>query len=180
MIALPYTICFCYRCDLVLMLHRTRPPNQGLWNGLGGKIQPHETPYACVQREMLEEAGIDLAQSPSRRFAGIVTWSAGVDPTRPSQGMYAFLAELPSQAEVWEGEQVTREGRLRWKPLEWACERQNTSVVDNIPHFLPPMFSQKQPQEYYCDYQAGSLIQMVARPLPADMMVEQVTRSHHV
>ncbi|HEU5370294.1 MAG TPA: 8-oxo-dGTP diphosphatase [Ktedonobacterales bacterium] len=171
MMALAYTICFCYRGDLVLMLHRNRPPNQGRWNGLGGKIQPNETPFACVRREMIEEAGIDLAEALSCRFAGIVTWLAGADPTSPSTGMYAFLAELSPAAEMWEGERVTREGRLCWKPLAWVCDLQNTSVVENIPHFLPPMFSQRQPQEYYCDYRDGTLFEVHKRPLPEVLKV---------
>lgn len=171
MITLPYTICFCYQGNLVLMLYRNHPPNQGLWNGLGGKIQENETPFACVQREMLEEAGIDLAQSPDCRFAGIVTWASGVDPTGPSQGMYAFLAALLPGSATWGEERSTREGILAWKPIVWVCNPQNTSVVDNIPHFLPMMFAQMLPQEYYCDYQYGSLMQVIARPLPAHALV---------
>jgi 8-oxo-dGTP diphosphatase len=42
------------------MLYRKRPPNQFHWNGLGGKLQKDETPQACVLREVLEEASIDL------------------------------------------------------------------------------------------------------------------------
>ena len=57
---LQYTICFCLCGELVLMLYRKRPPNQFHWNGLGGKLQKDETPQACVMREVLEEANIDL------------------------------------------------------------------------------------------------------------------------
>ena len=57
--SLQYTICFCRYGELVLMLYRYRPPNQFHWNGLGGKLQEDETPQACVQREVLEEAEID-------------------------------------------------------------------------------------------------------------------------
>lgn len=85
---IPYTICF-VRCeDSVLMLLRSRPPNAGLWKGIGGKISPGETPLGCVRREVLEEADIDLPKD-GPRFAGIVRWAAGVDPTGPSTGMYA-------------------------------------------------------------------------------------------
>lgn len=67
---LPYTICFCRCGDEVLMLLRNRPPNAGLWNGLGGKISPGETPLDCVRREVLEEAGIDF------RWSGEVCFGA--------------------------------------------------------------------------------------------------------
>jgi len=33
-----YTLCFLTRNDHVLMLHRAKSPNKGLWNGVGGKI----------------------------------------------------------------------------------------------------------------------------------------------
>ena len=57
---LVYTICFCLRGDAVLMLYRDRPPFARHWNGLGGKIEPGETPLACVEREVLEESGLNL------------------------------------------------------------------------------------------------------------------------
>ncbi len=53
MIALPYTICFCLHDDQVLMLYRSNPPNAGLWNGLGGKIETGETPLSNIHREVL-------------------------------------------------------------------------------------------------------------------------------
>jgi 8-oxo-dGTP diphosphatase len=60
MLGLPYTICFCLRDDLVLMLYRSNPPNAGLWNGLRGKIETGETSWSTIHREVIEEATIDL------------------------------------------------------------------------------------------------------------------------
>ena len=79
--ALIYTICFCRRGDAILMLYRNKPPNARQWNGLGGKIELGETPPACVRREVAEVAGIDLCFARRVRFAGLVTWASGVDPT---------------------------------------------------------------------------------------------------
>src|SRR5579863_6402527 len=122
------------------MLYRNFAPNKDHWNGLGGKIREGETPLACIQREMLEEAGIDLGEAQRLSFAGIVTWPAGIDLTRASMGMYAFIAEFPLTWPIWEEERVTPEGILGWKPFEWVCDAENTDVVDNIAHFLPQMF----------------------------------------
>ena len=107
-----YTLCFCKCKDSVLMLHRRWPPNAGMWNGLGGKILLCETPLDCVYREVLEEAGIDLRGFGSLRFSGVVTWKKGVDPTGPSTGMCAFVAELPDDWPVWEGAREVEEGLL--------------------------------------------------------------------
>lgn len=43
-----FTLCFLLHGEDVLMLHRRFPPNQGLWNGVGGHIEPGETPRRRV------------------------------------------------------------------------------------------------------------------------------------
>lgn len=48
--------------DETLLLHRKRPPNQGLWSPCGGKLKTEqgESPHACACREASEEAGLSL------------------------------------------------------------------------------------------------------------------------
>jgi 8-oxo-dGTP diphosphatase len=164
--SLLYTICFCMRGDLVLMLFRHKPPNAHLWNGLGGKFQPGETPLACVQREIMEEATIDLHLAERLRFTGIVTWGTGHDPGNASTGMYVFVAHFPPTFPIWEQERITPEGLLCWQPLAEVCDPQNTSVVSNIPYFLPGMLTQQEPHEYYCNYREKRLhgVQVALHP----------------
>lgn len=162
---IPYTVCFCTRKDLVLMLCRRRPPNAGLWNGLGGKILPGETPLGCVRREVLEEAGMDLGSSRGLRFAGVVRWSAGVDPTSCSTGMHAFVAELPDNWPVREDEREVAEGMLSRKPVRWVCDPDNGEVVSNIPRFLPNMLGGTEPMEYRCRYAGDKLLDIAVSPL---------------
>jgi 8-oxo-dGTP diphosphatase len=177
---LPYTICFCRRGDRILMLYRNKPPYQQLWNGLGGKLKMHETALACIQREILEEADIDLQMIQRLHFAGIVTWAAGANKTDSSKGMYAFIADLPQEWPIWEGERQTAEGLLCWKPIEWICNPQNSAVVDNIPHFLPKMLAQTTPWEYYCDYRGDKFVELIIRPLPQDLTLLENTGSLEV
>ncbi len=160
---IPYTICFCRSGERVLMLHRTRPPNAGLWNGLGGKLEPGEAPLDCARREVMEEAGIELRPG-ELRFAGVVTWSAGVDPTRPSTGMYAFVADLPDDRSVREGGRETPEGRLAWKPISWTCDPENVAVVGNVPRFLPGLLERDEPMEYRCEYVGEHLLGVEVTP----------------
>lgn len=161
---LPYTICFCVREDQVLMLYRSHPPNAGLWNGLGGKLELGETPLGNIHREVMEEAGLDLHRAEVVRFAGLVTWTAPTDLTGSRPGMYAFLAYLAPTWPIWP-DRITSEGILSWKALDWVCDRNNSLVVNNIPYFLPVMLAAPQAQEYYCSVQNGR-VQMVISALP--------------
>lgn len=153
------------------MLFRSKPPNQHHWNGLGGKLLVNETPLEGVQREVIEEAGIDLRMAGQLYFAGVVTWSLCADPTDPGRGMYAYIAEISSAEQTWEREMTTSEGLLCWKPVQWVCDLQNTAVVSNIPHFLPNMLSQRNPQEYFCDYHEGRLVAVNKRPLSQEFLL---------
>lgn len=63
---LPYkisTLLYCFDpADRVLLLHRQKEPNFGLWSPCGGKLDTGrgESPYACACREAEEEAGLRL------------------------------------------------------------------------------------------------------------------------
>ncbi len=141
------------------MLRRRHPPNEGKWNGLGGKIEAGETPAKCVRREVMEEADMDVSES--LRYAGIVTWNAGADPTSASRGMHVFVAEV--ERDVPEGE--TSEGLLAWKPLSWGCDPENDSVVGNIPRFLPTILDSGSLMEFRCEYESGRLVGVAEIPL---------------
>ena len=172
--SLLYTICFCRCRDKVLMLHRNKPPNAGLWNGLGGKIEAGETPLVCIRREVWEEAGIDLGKAARLRFAGIVSWDAGVDRTRPSTGMYAYVADLDDGWPVFADPVATPDGRLAWQPIAWVCGRANRAVVANLPYVLPALLADGEPMEQHCQYVDGWLTGVVTRPLSV-LVVYQAT-----
>lgn len=154
------------------MLYRALAPNDQLWNGLGGKIEVGETPLISVQREVQEEAGIDLREASSLFFAGIVTWR--LTGHNEKKGMYVFIAHLsPQQAERIHTLE-TPEGLIAWKPLAWVCDVSNREVVNNIPRFLPPMLEARTPYEYFDMYEnEGStgepVRQLVIRPLPGSI-----------
>ena len=160
-----YTICFCRRRGKVLMLHRNKPPNDGLWNGLGGKIEPGESPLDCIRREVWEEAAIDLHGAARLRFAGIVSWTSGVDRTRPSTGMYAYVADLDDDCPACADQISTPDGLLAWQPIAWVCDRANGVVVANLPYVLPRLFADTHPAEQHCQYVDGQLVGVVTRPL---------------
>jgi 8-oxo-dGTP diphosphatase len=173
MLELPYTICFCLRGTQVLMLYRRYPPNAARWNGLGGGIEAGETPLVSVKREIMEEGGIDLDQAQDLSFTGLVTWAKDGNLTRPSGGMYTFLARLAPDFPTWPDCQMN-EGLLSWKPLEWVCDPANTAVVSNIPQFLPRMLADPRPQEYCCAYRKGVLWDFIVRAMPLEIASNRI------
>src|SRR5690606_7843453 len=57
-----------------LMLHRIRKANDmhaGKWVGLGGKLEPGESPEVCAMREVLEESGLTIRKPVLR---GVLTF----------------------------------------------------------------------------------------------------------
>jgi 8-oxo-dGTP diphosphatase len=148
-----FNLCFLTRRGQVLMLLRSKPPNRGLWNGVGGHLEPGETPLQSVLREVAEETGYTL---PAARFCGLLTWE-GYEI--PSAGLYIYTAPAP------DGEpHVTREGTLAWKPQSWIFT--SAEVPSNIHYFGPLALGGAAPQVYHFVYRAGLIQRHEVRPLP--------------
>ena len=84
------TLCYIYRDDEVLMLHRIKKKNDlnhDKWIGLGGKFEDRESPEDCVVREVREETGLTLT---SWRYRGIVTF---ISDRYETEYMHLFTAD---------------------------------------------------------------------------------------
>jgi 8-oxo-dGTP diphosphatase len=182
---LVYTLCFLTRGDEVLMLLRNKPPNRGLWNGVGGHIEPGEKPLQSVLREVAEETGYVL---PTARFCGLLTWEGYEIPSGGSirvplysAGLYIFTAAVPQETTAGccvipqettagccatpEGEpRTTPEGALAWKPKRWVFT--SDDVVSNIHYFGPRVLDGATPQIYHFAYRDGLIQSHTVYPLP--------------
>ena len=111
------------------MLYRnSKPddPNEGKWLGIGGKIEPGETPDECNAREVLEEAGLILG---SADFCGVIHFRADV---YEDEDMYLYVSSdfLPADPEAADEFMRTGhyalpdcdEGELAWIPAGHIME----------------------------------------------------------
>lgn len=101
------TLCYIRNAGRTLMLHRVKKKtdiNKGKWIGLGGKIEPGESPEESVIREVEEESGL-IIKKPQLR--GVLTFPQfeGCD------NWYVFVFT----ATEFEGELIdSNEGNLKW------------------------------------------------------------------
>lgn len=110
---LPYRIAVL--CDLrdehgrVLLLRRKKAPNQGLCSPIGGKLDldTGESPTACAQREILEEAGIHVPMERIR-LVGMISERAF---ERSGHWLIFWFRVLDP---VVVPAQTIREGELEW------------------------------------------------------------------
>ncbi len=156
MLEMIYTLCFITAGDEVLMLRRKKPPNLGLWNGVGGHIESGETPFAACCREILEETGYKVALP---QFAGILTWD-GFET--PPAGLYIFTAEVDEKKTGLDCD----EGLLAWKKTSWVTS--SPQVVSNIHFFLPGVLNHAPPQHYHFTYASGVVKGCTIKSLPVD------------
>lgn len=157
-----YTLIFLTRQnngEEILMLHRHNPPNQGLWNGVGGHLEPGETPLAGALREVQEETGYQLTTA---RFAGVLTWQGH---TETPGGLYIFVAAVPPDSDLPRHTTHECEGELAWQPRDWVLSA--PEVVANIHKIGPYVLDGEPPQEYHFVYDPEDrIIQWEIRPLP--------------
>lgn len=155
-----FTLCFLLNGDDVLLIHRRFPPNQGLWNGVGGHIEPGETPRRAVIREVAEETGYQITDP---HFAGLLTWD-GFEI--PPGAIAIFTAEVPTR-----NFRMNHEGELAWKPKGWACT--SPLVVDNIHVFLPKILAGESPQHFHFSYKDDIRIRDEIMALPETFNPDQ-------
>lgn len=161
-----YNICFIRQGDRVLLLNRNKPSWMGAWNGIGGKLEPGETPRESMMREMREETGLVPG---GLDFKALVTW---VVDDKKVGGMYVYAAEL-SEETSYPTPIGTEEGILDWKELAWILHPENRGVAYNIPKSIEKILYDDRCFEHICVYQNGELLQHESVPIAPD--IEWVT-----
>lgn len=124
--SLPYKIAvLCYLYDergCVLMLHRRKQPNAGMYSPIGGKLEVAvgEGPHECAVREIWEEAGLRIPIDMVR-LTGIVSEKAYEGQTH----WLIFLFEVMRPVRREEVRTMDfEEGKLEWVEAERVVDLQ--------------------------------------------------------
>lgn len=121
------TLCYVRRGGKTLMVHRIKKPNdihKGKWNGLGGKMDPGETPEECAIREIFEESGLRV-RNP--QLKGLLTFPAFAN----EEDWYAFVFVVTD----FEGQLIdSPEGVLAWVD---DSELLNMDLWEGDRYFMP-------------------------------------------
>lgn len=117
----------------VLLIHKNRPEWQnGLINGLGGKIEKGESPTEAVAREIKEESGL-ITKEDAWVYIGVI------ESNTFSVAMFGYIYEgAMTDAQSMEDEHI------EWFPVHALP----ANVIQNIPWLVPITIDKIQNQKF--------------------------------
>lgn len=125
----PRVLVFLTRRNEILLLRGAA--DKKLWanqyNGLGGHIEPGETPYSAALREVQEEAGIAVARLDLRAVVHITM------PEPPGVMLFVFVGETPCR-----NVRPSAEGAPEWVSRTALA---TLPLVEDLPHLLKHLFT---------------------------------------
>ena len=115
-----------------LLIHRNRRPDDqqlGKYNGLGGKVEPHEDVVAGMKREILEEANLTCEEMVLR---GTISWPGF---GKHGEDWLAFIFRIDRYSGTPFSENA--EGTLSWVRVD---QMMTLPLWEGDRYFLPLVF----------------------------------------
>ncbi len=147
------TLCYIKCSDEYLLLHRNKKENdlnEGKWIGVGGKMEPGETPDDGAVREIYEETGIVLSKNQIQNI-GVVHFKSD---TWNDEEMFLYKVELASKPELI----ACDEGTLYWIQEDKVLSLP-TWEGDRV--FLEAMFAGETDIDITLSYEGDKLVQVI-------------------
>lgn len=128
-LVVPRTLVFLTRGDQVLLLKGA--PGKRLWagkyNGIGGHLEPDESPYASALRELREETGLRVDDLTLRGIVHVTL------PRPPGVILFVFVGGAP------EGDvAASDEGTPEWVDRDMIAA---LPLVEDLPMLLPRLLT---------------------------------------
>lgn len=115
-----YVVAFVFNTDFtsVLLMHKNRPAWQdGLVNGLGGKVNDGEDTFATVSREVEEESGLQISKDSWVKVGKVHSGSFTMDVFG-----HRYEGDM--------NDAVTKED----EPIEWfKVSELPSNIIENVP-----------------------------------------------
>lgn len=138
--------------DQVLLIHRNARPEDehlGKWNGLGGKLEPHESISEGMRRELREEANLEIT---AMQLRGTINWTGF---GKNGEDWLGFIFLITG----YEGTPPSQnpEGALSWQPISRLLSGE-LPVWEGDKYFLPLIFdSDPRPFHGHMPYKGGNV-----------------------
>ncbi|MCM8541811.1 MAG: 8-oxo-dGTP diphosphatase [Lentisphaeraceae bacterium] len=127
------SLVYLFKDDHVLMMHRVKKEkdiHKDKWNGLGGKLEPAESPEESAIREIKEESGYDIH---NLKFAGHLFFPT-FDKQQNDWSVFVFTSDDFTGLQL----ENTPEGNLEWIHKD---ELLNLNLWEGDRYFLPKLLS---------------------------------------
>lgn len=137
----------------VVAINRRKVPFKGMWNLIGGKVEPEEQPLAGAARETFEETGVRLE---TQRFTavGVMDWVVDGDVIGV---IHLFTASIGAELQL---PRMTREGLLAALDPEWLGAPDNQGAIPDVHAVLPLMLSGRTGMTLAAHYQGDTFIKL--------------------
>ncbi|MCD6285678.1 MAG: 8-oxo-dGTP diphosphatase [Anaerolineae bacterium] len=131
MARIPTVLVYAVQDDRVLLMHRHKEPNLGLWIAPGGKIEVDESPHDAAVREMREETGLIVDE---------LVWRGTCTEVSPLPDWQWMLFIYVARSFHGSLQEDLREGSLAWVDVNTYLNEMAIPQADRIfaPRVLGP------------------------------------------
>ncbi len=171
---LKYNLCYIKRGNQILLLNREKPGWMGCWNGVGGKLEPSESPRTSMLREINEETAL---VNVDIRFKGFKTWSSvgGAD----FGGLYLYAGYL-TEKNTYQTPKRTDEGILEWKDVNWILHPDNLGVAHDLPSSLQMAFNDVRCFDHHSIFDGRRLVQEITTEIEPQLEIDTLKRQQYL
>ena len=166
---IPSTLCYICKNNKYLMLHRVKKENdlnEGKWIGVGGKVEPGETPEECMLREVYEETGLTVTKSHCH---GVIKF---ISDTWEDEDMYLFSAS----EYIGELNPDCNEGVLEWVDKDRVL---SLPTWEGDKYFIKPLLDGEEHIDMLVSYEGDRLVKCENLYEPVNTLKSSLISAKH-